>query len=176
MRLKNYTDFQDKKIREIIQFARPNGISNFDVRISNSKTRIFCGCCYYNGAEVHDTADPFIVVRITRNENEFPYLVQYKPQKRNRMEYNPKTLKFESVSYSTGSRGYLDHRLLSREEALVHVIAHELRHLWQAKVKKGYRVWGARGQFSERDADAFEIARAKIRNKSAAAQGRRGGT
>jgi hypothetical protein len=157
MRLKNYTNFEDKRIREIIQFVRPNGISNFDVRISNSKTTIFYGRCYYDGAEVHYTADPFIVARITRNENEFPYLVQYTPQKKTRMEYNPKTLKFEFVSYSTGSRGYIDNLLLSREEALVHVIAHELRHLWQAKIKKGHRVWGARGQFSEKDADAYAI-------------------
>jgi hypothetical protein len=45
----------------------------------------------------------------------------------------------------------------NRTEALVHLLAHELRHLWQAKVKRGYRVWGARGQFSERDADAYAI-------------------
>jgi hypothetical protein len=137
MRLKNYTDFQDKKIREIIEFVRPSGISNFDVRISNSKTRKYRGCCYYNGASCHDTADPFIVVRITENENYFPTYTTYK------------------------KGGYINDRLLSREEALVHLIAHELRHLWQKKVKKGYRVWGARGQFSERDADAYAIRRTR---------------
>ena len=54
--------------------------------------------------------------------------------------------------------GYLGVKVFSDEEALVHVVAHELRHLWQARVKSGRRVWGARGQFSERDADAYGLA------------------
>ncbi len=37
------------------------------------------------------------------------------------------------------------------------VTAHELRHLWQAQHPKGWRVWGSRGQYSERDADAYAI-------------------
>lgn len=45
----------------------------------------------------------------------------------------------------------------SRMEWLVYLAAHELRHLWQARVPRGRRVWGARGQFSERDADAYAI-------------------
>ena len=47
--------------------------------------------------------------------------------------------------------------LYSRIEALVLVTAHELRHLWQAQHPKGWRVWGSRGQYSERDADAYAI-------------------
>jgi hypothetical protein len=46
---------------------------------------------------------------------------------------------------------------LSREEAFVHMIAHELRHIWHKKIPKGYRVWGARGLYSDRDADAYAI-------------------
>jgi len=118
----------------MISFVRPPGISNFDVRISNSQTRDYRGCCYYNGAHCHATANPFIVVRVTRNENYFP--VYTIPKK---------------------GRGYIDHILLSRDEALVHVLAHELKHLWQKKIPKGYRVWGARGQYSDRDADAYAI-------------------
>jgi hypothetical protein len=47
---------------------------------------------------------------------------------------------------------------LSREEVLVHIFAHELRHLWQKNHpgKRG-KVWGAKGQYSERDADAYAI-------------------
>ncbi len=47
--------------------------------------------------------------------------------------------------------------LYSRIEALVLVTAHELRHLWQAQHPKGWRAWGSRGQYSERDADAYAI-------------------
>ena len=55
-------------------------------------------------------------------------------------------------------RGYLPRPATSgRLEALVYLMAHELRHLWQAQVPRGRRVWGARGQFSERDACAYGI-------------------
>jgi hypothetical protein len=129
LRLENHTNIPNDKIREITSFVRPPGISNFDVRISNSKTRVHCGLCYVDGANCHATANPFIVVRVTQNESYFPMYTTYKRGK-----------------------GYIDHLLLSREEAFVYVIAHELRHLWQKKIPKGYgRVWGARGQYSERE-------------------------
>ena len=54
-------------------------------------------------------------------------------------------------------RGYLASAEYAQEEAIVHLVAHELRHLWQANVPKGQRIWGARGRFSERDADAYAI-------------------
>lgn len=134
MRLKNYTDIPDDKIREIISFVRPARISNFDVRISNSKRWTHCGGCYVDGANCHATVNPFIVVRITQNESYFPMYTTHKKGK-----------------------GYIDHLLLSREEAVILLTAHELRHLWQKRIRKGHRVWGARGQYSDRDADAYAI-------------------
>src|SRR5215207_5039678 len=66
----------------------------------------------------------------------------------------------KSYSYSlqTGTGGYVSCLILSREEALVHVLAHEFRHYWQYHHpgKRG-KVWGARGLTSERDADAYAI-------------------
>ncbi|MGH8634951.1 MAG: hypothetical protein ACRET7_12575, partial [Burkholderiales bacterium] len=44
----------------------------------------------------------------------------------------------------------------SRVEQLIVLLAHELRHLWQAKHSHG-KVWGAKGRFSERDADAYAL-------------------
>jgi hypothetical protein len=35
-------------------------------------------------------------------------------------------------SQDESSGGYVDYLTLSREEAVVHVMAHELRHLWQS--------------------------------------------
>jgi hypothetical protein len=54
--------------------------------------------------------------------------------------------------------GYISQLTLSREEGLVSIAAHELRHLWQKNHpgKRG-KVWGAKGQYSERDADAYAI-------------------
>ena len=47
----------------------------------------------------------------------------------------------------------------SRIEALLWVLAHELRHLWQAAStgKRRGMVYGAKGRFSERDADAYAL-------------------
>ena len=53
--------------------------------------------------------------------------------------------------------GYLGWPACSWEEAVVALVAHEIRHLWQARHPKGWRVWGARGRMSERDADAYAI-------------------
>jgi hypothetical protein len=51
---------------------------------------------------------------------------------------------------------YLPHTYGSRIEAFLFVLAHELRHLWQTAHKRG-RVWGSRGRYSERDADAYAL-------------------
>ena len=64
-------------------------------------------------------------------------------------------MKFPLEKYKNG--GYLACWLYSYDEVLIYVLAHELRHCWQAKIKKGYRVWNAKGQYSERDADAYAI-------------------
>jgi hypothetical protein len=45
----------------------------------------------------------------------------------------------------------------SRLEVLVVLLARELRHLWQAQVPRGQRVWGERRQFSTKDADAYAL-------------------
>lgn len=58
--------------------------------------------------------------------------------------------------------GYIDSLILSREEALVHLLAHELRHFWQTNhLGKRGKVWGARGKSSEKDADAYAIKRTR---------------
>lgn len=54
-------------------------------------------------------------------------------------------------------RGYLSYIVLNQDEDILGIIAHELRHLWQSKHRKGYRVHGSRGVYSERDADAYAI-------------------
>jgi hypothetical protein len=132
MRIKNTNNlYSNKQIREIIQFVKPVGISNFDVMIKNSKPGCYAGRAYYQGSSYHSTFSPFITIRVGKIK--FPY---FEKDKR---------------------AGYLCSEFYSQTEILVHLIAHELRHLWQYKHPKGWRVYGARGQFSERDADAYAI-------------------
>jgi hypothetical protein len=141
MRLKNYTDIDSDLIRELIRAVRPAGISNFDVRVSNLgvgrflKGRNGCrGRAYTQGSGFHDRANPFIVVSLSPACTWRPY-----------------------VQAPRG--GYLGHAWGTRIEALLWVLAHELRHLWQAAStgKRRGMVWGAKGRFSERDADAYAL-------------------
>lgn len=138
MRLKNYTDIPTEQIRDLIRAVRPSGISNFDVRISNYGVNEYKkgrngarGRAYTQGSSYHDRADPFIVVSLSPASTWKPYI-------------------------QAPSGGYLGHAWGTRIEALLWVLAHELRHLWQAKHTRG-KVYGSKGRFSERDADAYAL-------------------
>jgi hypothetical protein len=52
---------------------------------------------------------------------------------------------------------YLGNVVYTLEEYLIDIIAHEMRHCWQTVMPRGRRVWGAKGQYSERDADAYAL-------------------
>lgn len=55
------------------------------------------------------------------------------------------------------SKGYIAGIAIgSRGEALLFVLAHELRHAWQSSHLQG-KVYGSRGRYSERDADAWGL-------------------
>ena len=130
MKIKNYTDIDIENLREIIRFVKPSGVSNFDISFKNC-THAFRGVAYTKGCSYHSSAAPLVIVSIGRDDK-FPM------SKRAR-------------------KGYLSCDIYTRLEAFVFITAHELRHLWQELHPKGWRVWGARGQFSERDADAYAI-------------------
>lgn len=132
MQLNNSTNIPDEKIRAFIRFTRPSGISNFDVMIKNNGHRGARGRAYTGGSSYHYSNNAFVVVSIQKTNSGYPMLWHER-------------------------KGYLRHISFSREEDLLFVLAHELRHLWQKEHPRGYRVWGARGQFSERDADAYAI-------------------
>ena len=85
---------------------------------------------------VYKRSTPYVRVQISPDDNKFPYYVERKK----------------------GS-GYLSYLLLSKHEALIEVLAHELRHVWQDenKGKRRGKVWGTRGDSSDRDADYWGI-------------------
>lgn len=140
MRIKNHTDIPDQVIRGLIAAVRPPGISGFDVRISNYNGRGGRGRAYSRGSGYHDRANPFVVVSIPRTDRDARYIRK-------------------------AFKGYLRVVTGNRMEALVYILAHELRHLWQAagpldgwrcRARRGM-VYGSRGRFSERDADAYGL-------------------
>lgn len=159
---------------EIIKFCTTTGLISrkFSVRVTNS-----CGGShgkiFIN--RIH------ILVRLNKRDSDcYPVYIDRSPQMRRPYrkvilyyeEFNKKTRNWETwhtSGYITsikdkerlyGSGGYISQLILSREESLISVIAHELRHLWQVNHKKG-RVWGSRGQFSDRDVDYYAINRIK---------------
>ena len=69
----------------------------------------------------------------------------------------PQPVLLRRIYHSGDTKGYIDWRACTYEEALVALVAHELRHVWQFRNARGRRVWGSRGLMSERDADAFAI-------------------
>ena len=138
MRMKNTTSLPKDFLKEVIRFSKPSGVSGFDIKFKNSR-RGLKGRAYWGGTGWEFVAKdrlgrrntPLITIGIGKGKR-YPYLRAH-------------------------GGGYLPVLLLSKEEGLVYIVAHELRHLWQAKHPKGWRVWGARGRFSERDACAYGI-------------------
>lgn len=119
--------FTKEQIKEVVRFVKPNGVSNFDIYIKNLNRSDFGGRAY-----IYRLPDrKYITVRIGRGIK-FPY-------------------------HRAKGGGYLPIVLYSYDEVLVYIIAHELRHLWHSKHPKGWRVWGSRGKYSERDACAYGI-------------------
>jgi hypothetical protein len=135
MQLTNTTSIPDSTIRELIRFAKPSGVANFDVMVKNSGGSALQGRAYTKGSRYHYSNRPFVLLRMPK-----------------KTDYPNKWV---------GFGGYLSHTSLNLEEDVLLVLAHELRHLWQKQHPRGWRVWGARGVYSERDADAFAIGRVR---------------
>lgn len=133
MRLSNTTDLDNETVRAVLRFVCPPGVSGYNVRVTNARHRGSGWASWKRGFT--GTVGIGICLRIGGSQH-FP---QRPYPLRQRGGYLP-------LPY-----------FASRLEWLVYVAAHELRHLWQARVPRGRRVWGARGQFSERDADAYAI-------------------
>lgn len=130
MRIKNTTALNTYWLRQMVTAVKPTGVANFDVAFTSTKRRSR-GIAYPKGHGYHARSVPFVNIRL---DPDCKYPDVWQPRK-----------------------GYLGMLLLNVCETALFITAHELRHLWQGKVKSGYRVWGARGQYSERDADAYAI-------------------
>lgn len=153
MRVNNTTNMPNELIREIIAFVRPSGLSKFDVMVKNGEH--IAGRAYYKGSGYHSTADPFIVCRIPET----------KGTKKTYAQMGAITLKQIITNYPrllhTYQIGHLKDKrywLADRTECLVYIIAHELRHIWQAgmKNKRGYYP-KSRGKFSEIDSEGYAL-------------------
>jgi hypothetical protein len=146
MRIRNSSSFSRDKIAEIIRFVKPPGVSGFDVWVKAGTTK---GRAYIGGSEYRSTKANFQNTAAKRTKST-PYCVVSIDKRPDRPG--------KKWQHWAAGKGYLEVTAYTREEALVYLLAHELRHLWQGRVKRGHRVWGARGQYSERDASAYGLA------------------
>ena len=171
MKLQNTTDIPIERIREIIKFVKPNGLltPSYMIRINNSSRGT-------SGYFLRSSRN--ICIKLSKKNYPYPQRSNRDPVIRRRrrkitfyyQKFNDKkqiwqwwrcwkiyeSIKDTPKVFSSG--GYISSLELSREESLVHILAHEMRHYWQMNHpgKRG-KVWGARGKFSERDADAYAI-------------------
>jgi hypothetical protein len=162
LRLRNTTNFPDSQVMKIVRFCMSDlsfDVLDFDITLSKYR-RVFKGKCYTRGCWMHkaDPTKPLVTVRLTPKENAFPYWVDYSYSTVDAVANNrTRWLSSAASVRSAGNWGYISHWLLSREECLVHLLAHEIRHVWQINHKERW-MRGSRGKkFSERDADAFAI-------------------
>lgn len=131
MIFRNTTDLPDVWIRSVVRALRPpRGM--WELRVHNnaySQPHRGGGTAYVNGT--HYVDHPLVVVRVARTDADARDLGDWREG--------------AYLQYATGSR----------REVLVAILAHEIRHLRQASNPRLHKVWGsAKGQFSERDADA----------------------
>jgi hypothetical protein len=143
MEIKNTTKFPTERVRELIAFCKPRNVSGFDVNVRNCASG-FHGSAFVEGSYKH----PKMRVKNGRRKTTFPPFI----------EINIKRGHRQHESYTFPKHGaYLRFTLWNLDEVVLYLLAHEMRHLWQKKIPKGRRVWGSRGQYSERDADAYAI-------------------
>lgn len=128
MKLINTTNIPNERVRELIRFSKPNGVKNVDVAVRNT------GYLHWG----RSYSSNYVAVFVCKHDKLFPW--------------------YHEVFPNHKKRGYLSQKwILDREEALVGILAHELRHQWQHN-HKGHRCFGCRKKgSSERDADAYAI-------------------
>lgn len=139
----------------MIRFATPPGVSGFDITFKNTRSGLR-GRAYTHGTGYHvrnGKRPPLVVINVPVH-----FGPEDKPHhKRYAIAPGSSNPRRELGRRRQACRGYMPGECFTEHEDLVDIIAHELRHLWQRRVPRGRRVWGARGQYSERDTDAYAI-------------------
>lgn len=121
----------DRKLAtEVIRTAVPAGVARYVVEFLPARSVHYCGRAYPGARRV--------LVRVP-------------------LSFRAKLVRPYRFVGTPGSSGYQGNEVYSHFEALLYLVAHELRHLWQTRVPRGWRVWGARGRYSERDADCYAL-------------------
>lgn len=155
MKLTNHTSVPDGLLRAIVRFVCPSGVTGYDITFKNSGDGFLTGWAYTYGTAYHQRGGkcpPLITISVPKW-----YGPDGNPRRGQWLGIQGRNPRRILGRQRQACRGYMPGECWTDHESLVNIIAHEMRHLWQRKVKRGRRVWGARGQMSERDADAYAI-------------------
>lgn len=119
-------------LRAAIQAVKPANVTGITIAVKNGRAPR--GMAYTNGLCFRGKVRTcqYVVIALNPKQSVFP------------------------VRYPKGN-GYLGIICYTQAELALMLLAHELRHCWQRRVPRGWRVWGSRGQMSERDADAYAL-------------------
>jgi hypothetical protein len=166
MRLVNYSKIPDEKITEYFDFcAKPLGLTTMKVVCKNTKhVRGFCGFSFSDRKEIWiGVGDP------SRDKQTYPYILgtdKVVIDSNDRWQWNTGKKAYEvKPGYVDKFRenSHLPILILSKEEYIIHLMAHELRHHWQQKRRPRFEwVFGSNnGKLSkfgiERDSNVFAL-------------------
>lgn len=155
--LRNTTDFAEDLIADMLESSLPGVVPDFDLSVTNRHADRYRGVCYPYGCRLRKDSDkPIIIARVTADDNAFPIRTLAEETSDTGQDPDRKRLTGEGSRHRR-RRGYIGILIRNREECLLYVLAHELKHLKQRDCKTGW-IWGSRGKwYSESDADAFAI-------------------
>jgi len=169
-RLRNTSGLPDNLVRQVCAWiAADLGIDGFDVECRRTPKCALAGTSYSQGCSLHTTARPFVVLRVgdtklicrgSVHSTAFCAAAKRKGDSVQEVSRFPCTIEPYQLAQHKGRRVVIS----SRNEALVYIAAHELRHLWQAarhddsrKAKLLPLYHGAHGKFSEVDTESYAL-------------------
>jgi hypothetical protein len=177
MKLENRSSFHDNRIREIVNFVMPDLVAQvFEyTRYKVKKQKhtltmiVKTGNGFTGQMDVDDHGRYFIYIQVAPTSRPFPY----RESKSEDIHFKNPKLRYWIMD-GGGTKDYIPTLMLSPEEALVHTIAHELRHVWQVMTES---VWDKLpleetqgkphpGVGSDKDADKYAIRKQREWRKS----------
>jgi hypothetical protein len=166
MRLVNTTNISDDKLREMFEFcAKPLGLDAMKVSVYDAER--------HNGFWGHSSRVRKEIAITTGKTKSFPYFLNRPPRIINSQNRWESYTGDDDKEYWRKKSDYVDKYRenphipmlnLTREEYMIHLFAHELRHQWQHKKRSmqeythTVRHLGSKSYFRrERDCDAYAL-------------------
>jgi hypothetical protein len=157
--LTNYSNVPSRLVHQAIRHCTDLGeLPAFDCVVTSSRRGYSGRCISYSDSPLK--FKPLVKVAEYSDERQYPLSVESLKKGSRRVARLDKTGDKITFQGMQSQNGYLDFFVLDRTELLIHVVAHELCHLWQryCAVKQFH---GAPKKLRERDSDEYAIAKVR---------------